>query len=326
MKFLAATGAATLYGISLRLAFGALDTFMPIMSVSFLILAPVVIGFVTILIYMKYKKASALGAFFLPWITTLVILIATIYLKLEGAICWLMIYPLFSIAAGVGGIFAHRIMLKRKIKQSKSDDVLDEEQWNDRLKFSAVLVLPIVFGIIESDHSLNRSDITIERSITVNKSSDTVWNALTSDGKVLSEEKKGGLSSLIGFPNHVETTLDTLAIGGKRVATYERGLYFNETITDLIPNKRLVLQVDVDPYKIPPTVMDEHILIGGKHVDVYEDIYTLKVNEDGSTTVSLSSHFMINTPFNWYTKIWANFLMKDILDGQLELVAFRANR
>ena len=325
MKFLAATGAATLYGISLRLAFGTLNSIMPIMSVSFLILAPVVVGFITVLIYMRYKKANALGAFFLPWITTFLLLIATIYLNLEGSICWLMIYPLFSIAAGIGGLFAHRIMRKRKINQANSKDILDENQWNDRLKVSAVLVLPIIFGIIESDHSLNRSDITIERSVTINKPSTKIWKALTSSGAVLKEEKDGGLSSLIGFPKHVETTLDTLAIGGKRVATYERGLYFNETITDLIPNKKLVLKVDVDPHKIPPTVMDEHILIGGKHVDVYEDVYTLKANKDGSTTVSLSSHFMINTPFNWYTKIWANFLMKDILDGQLELVTYRAN-
>ena len=179
MKFLVATGAATLYGISLRLAFGTLNSIMPIMSVSFLILAPVVVGFITVLIYMRYKKASALGAFFLPWITTFLLLIATIYLNLEGSICWLMIYPLFSIAAGIGGLFAHRIMRKRKINQANSKDILDENQWNNRLKVSAVLVLPIIFGIIESDHSLNRSDITIERSITINKPNNKVWKALT---------------------------------------------------------------------------------------------------------------------------------------------------
>jgi hypothetical protein len=41
-------------------------------------------------------------------------------------------------------------------------------------------------------------------------------------------------------------------------AVYEKGLYFDETITQLEKEKLLVLDIKTDPHKIPPTVMDEH--------------------------------------------------------------------
>ena len=125
------------------------------------------------------------------------------------------------------------------------------------------------------------------------------------------------MSTVIGFPRHVKTTLDTLAVGGKRTAYYEKGLYFNETISRYEPGKLLVLDIKTDPTKIPPTVMDEHIIIGGKHVDLVQDVYLLEQLSDGNCQLCLSSHFFINTAFNWYTGIWANYLMGDILSGEL---------
>ena len=55
----------------------------------------------------------------------------------------------------------------------------------------------------------------------------------------------------------------------------QAGLYFNETISNFETEKLLVLDIKTDPKNIPPTVMDEHILIGGKpvsytHLDVYK--------------------------------------------------------
>lgn len=107
------------------------------------------------------------------------------------------------------------------------------------------------------------------------------------------------------------------------MAYYDKGLFFDETITEYEIEKRLVLDIKTDPKNIPPTVMDEHILIGGKHVDILQDIYTLEPLPNGNCLLKLSSRFFINTPFNWYAAVWAKYLMSDILNGELELIKGR---
>jgi hypothetical protein len=134
------------------------------------------------------------------------------------------------------------------------------------------------------------------------------------------QESQSSVSGLLGFPKHQSTTLDTVVVGGKRTAYYEKGLYFEETITQYQSERLLVLRVDANPNAIPPTVMDEHILIGGKHLDILEDVYELNPLPGGRTRLTLSSRFYINTPFNWYARTWAHFLMSDILQSELELI------
>lgn len=325
MKLLIGTGAATLYGLSIRTIFGSIGGPLEIMSMSFLILSPLIIGFLTTFLVARKRYVSGVGAFFLPWITTTFLLILTILFALEGTICWIMIFPIFAVVAGCGGLIGNSVIKNRKKRKGIKDgaNVLDND-FNGTLKVSILLTLPFVFGFLEGDKGSSRSDITIDRSIIIEADKSIVWNSLLSIGKVTNEEKSEGITSWIGFPNHIETTLDTAIVGGKRLATYERGLYFKETITELTKEKSISFKIDVDPKKIPPTVMDEHILIGGKHVDVFEDRYSLTLLPDGTTKLSLSSDFMINTPFNWYTKIWAKLLMNDLLDSQLELIKNRS--
>lgn len=312
---------AAVYGVILRIVFGFLEEFMGIMGMSFLVLAPLIIGFVTVILVPKKRAISNTAAFFLPWGTTLVILLITIAFNIEGAICWIMLSPLFAIVAGVGGLIANRF----KRKKVEINDKENYDYWTkpDKLSVSCLLLLPMITGAIEGERLLNRKDMEITETIEIKASSKVVWNALANINSIKRSESKASFASWMGFPSHISTTLDTLAIGGKRIAIYEKGLYFNETITAYESEKKMVLDIKTDPNKIPPTVMDEHILIGGKHVDILQDVYTLEQLPNGNCILKLSSHFFINTPFNWYAAIWAKYLMSDILSGELELIKER---
>ncbi len=79
----------------------------------------------------------------------------------------------------------------------------------------------------------------------------------------------------------------------------------------------MVVSIKTDPAKISKAIMDEHIVIGGKHVQLQEDEYKLEALPNGKTRLSLSSHFTINTPFNWYAGLWSKMLMADILKEEL---------
>ena len=319
MKILTAISLATIYGLLLRVIFGFLDNFMGIMSVSFIILTPVIIGFLTAILIPQKTIQSSSSAFFKPWLTSLAILIITILFKIEGTICWIMIYPLFAILSGIGGLIAYNI---RKQK-SKRQDIDDWDKPNS-LKISLILVIPFFVGILEGDRTQMPKEFNISKTVVIPASTDIVWHELTNINNIHASESKSSFSNMMGFPKHLGTTLDTLSVGGKRKAIYEKGLYFDETISRFEVEKLLVLDIKTDPNKIPPTVMDEHIVIGGKHVDILQDIYKLEKLTDKSCRLTLSSRFSINTPFNWYASIWAKYLMSDILQSEINLISHRS--
>ncbi len=329
MKSLLAIGLATIYGIALRIMFGFIGDGSQIMSITFLFIVPMIIGFLTVFYTPKEKVKTGTNAFFLPWLTVLAILIITIIFNIEGTICWILIYPIFSIFAGIGGIFAFHFR-NTKPMYSENGDLINDDSENDDLEkpttlnVSIFLLIPCVIGFVEGNRSTIQKDFNISKSVEISASTKEVWAELTNINQISNIENTASFSNMIGFPKHLRTTLDTLCVGGKRKAMYENGLYFDETISDFETEKRLVLDIKTDPNNIPPTVMDEHIVIGGKHVDILQDIYTIEKISENSCRLTLSSRFFINTPFNWYTSIWADYLMKDILRGQLNLIAARA--
>ena len=226
MKTLLAVSLATIYGVSLRIMFGLLNNFMGIMSVSFLILAPVIIGFLTIILLPKENTKSSSGAFFKPWLTSLAILIITMLFNIEGSICWIMIYPLFSILAGIGGVIAYHF------RKPRTNDP-DKNNWENQntLNVSFILLIPIVVGLLEGDRTLTPKEFNISKSVIISASPKEVWHELTNINYISTNENKFSFSNMMGFPKHLRTTLDTLSVGGKRKAIYENGLYFDETIS-----------------------------------------------------------------------------------------------
>lgn len=320
MKSLFAITLASIYGLCIRFIFLSVGGLMEIMSITFIWLLPMIIGYLTIKLPSKNVQSRA-SAFFMPWLTCLVILALTILMDIEGTICWVMAFPIFGIFAGIGGVVAYNSREKQREDRNDDNDILDNP---NTFKVSLIVLLPLVLGLFEGRRTQTRADSTISTTIMVAAPASKVWESILNIKTIEHHETNMALSTLIGFPNHLETTLDTLAIGGKRIAKYEKGLVFEEIITHYEPEKRLVLDINTDPTKIPPTVMDEHIVIGGKHLDILEDVYTLQALPDGTTHVTLSSHFFIRTPFNWYAGLWAKYLMNDILKNELEIIKKRA--
>ncbi len=321
MKSLFAITLASVYGLCLRLLFVSTG-FIEIMSIVFIFLVPMIIGFLTVLLMPKEKVKTKVAAFTKPWITSFVILAITMVFSIEGAICWIMIFPIFGIFAGLGGWIAFSLRPKtdERLPPIEDENILDIP---NKFQASLLLLLPLFLGTLEGNRTKSRLDFNIAQTVVMDASPSKVWSTLLQISPIEHHETSTSLASWMGFPNHLETTLDSLAIGGKRVAKYEKGLVFEEIITKYEPKKLLVLDINIDPSKISPTVMDEHIVIGGKHLDILEDVYILEALPNGGTQVTLSSRFFINTPFNWYASLWANYLMKDILKNELQIIEKR---
>ena len=317
MKSLLAIVLAATYGLVIRLLFGFASGLMEIMSITFIFLVPFGVGYLTVLLMPPTSIRTSGGAFWAPWLTSLVLLGITVALSIEGTICWLMIFPIFAIIAGIGGAVAFS-------QRPRKDRESDSPPRPTNLHMSLLVAGPLLLGFIEGEKALVPKELTISREVVVEASPAVVWQQLTSCQTVARPAGGHSLAGLFGFPRHLTTTLDSFKVGGKRMAYYEKGLYFEETVASYQPARQLVLQVNANPSAVPPAVMDEHILIGGKHLDILQDTYQLTPLAGGRTSLRLASRFYINTPFNWYAEIWAHYLMSDILTGELKDLQARA--
>jgi hypothetical protein len=326
MKSLLALFFATTYGFILRYCFAFFGNYMEVISLSLVALSPLIIGFFTIVLSgLKRIDDDGTTAFFRPWLVTFILLLLTIAVEMEGAICWIIIYPFFSVAAGIGGLIG-LYWLRRRDKQSGKDNnsnILDDFDSKNTLKLSPLLVMPLLLGAIENDFFLSTDRYEISVSRVIDAPAEKVWAALTTIDRMPPGTQQDFFGATLGLPKHLATQVDTLAVGGRRKAIFEKGLFFEETIVECIPNERLRVHIKSDPGSIPPNVLDEHVAIGGKHFKALEDTYQLTPMPDGRCHLQLSGKVELNTPFNRYAWIWTRWLMSNFFDNLLNTITLR---
>jgi hypothetical protein len=324
MKTTLGVSISTGYGLLMHQLFLLSGGLVEVMTMAFLVIIPVIIGFITVIAVGSSKVTSTAKGFLYPWISCSAILIITLLLNIEGAICWFMIAPFFFVLAGLGGLLAyHRIKPKIDYNENYDFDFNKDENNTTKNKLgwaSLIIIVPYLAGMAEMKIGHNDELLEKKQSLTINAAKDKVWQCMQSNKLVNLQHYKPGLVNALGFPKHISTELDSFYVGAKRKAIFEHGLYFDEQVLAVEKEKRVLLAVKTDPAKIPASVMDEHILIGGKHIRMYQDEYTLTDNLNGTTTVSLSSKYFINTPFNWYCKLWSQALISSVLKAELQLI------
>ncbi|MFN0015648.1 MAG: SRPBCC family protein [Saprospiraceae bacterium] len=317
MNSLLAICLATVYGLVLRYLYVFLGSFMEVISISLVAATPLVIGYLTVALSGFKKVPNGVIAFFRPWAVTGILLILTTLLALEGVICWVIIYPFFSIVAGIGGLIAYHVLRYQQKQRTENPDILDDFDNPNTLKMSPLLLLPVLLGLIENDRFLSSATFEITREIDIQAPVDRVWAAIATVDTVDKDDDHSFFVKSLGLPRHLRTELDTLAVGGRRTAYYERGLYFEETVTACIPGRLLRLRIKSDPGSIPPNVLDDHVAVGGKHFKAIEDTYRLEPLPGNRCRVQLTGRVVINTPFNWYARLWAHWLLSDTFDNVL---------
>ncbi|TWR27548.1 hypothetical protein FPZ43_13835 [Mucilaginibacter pallidiroseus] len=233
MKITFAIILASVYGLIIRLMFGFLSDVLEIMSISFLFILPSLIGFLTIILLPLRAVKNRTRAFFLPWLTSLLLFIITVLFSVEGVICWVMVYPFFSTMAGIDGIIAYQF---KSNKLKKGTD-------NPKLKLSLLAILPLFAGLLERDASSATSQYQLSRSVVIEASTVAVWNKITHIRLISSNENRSLFTDVVGFPRHTSTVIDTLIAGGHRKAMFEKGLYFDEVITELKPLQLLTVAI-----------------------------------------------------------------------------------
>jgi hypothetical protein len=282
-----------------------------VMSLSFLLGAPMAMGFLTVYIAEREKIHGLAFAIFTPWISILILFLVTIIASFEGWACWLMILPVFLIFASLGGLWAHRV---RKRKNSNRNN----------LQLSLAVLLPFIIAPVEHFIGQSTQSYRAYTEIEIHATKEQIWGNVTRVRPIKLQQDSAYFTRFLGFPRPIRAELDTDAVGGKRKAIFDRGLIFDERVIAYQPYKLMVFTIHANPFQIPSTTMDRHILVGGEFFDVLNGTYQLEPLGNNNYKLRLYSNFKLHTTFNFYADIWAGWIMKDIQQNILKVIKQRS--
>lgn len=313
VRALLVIGIPTLYALLLRIFFGvnSWKDLYSVMSFTFLCCLPTIVGALTIYFSSQEKAQSFSYKFFMPWVPIFIFFVLTMALALEGWACWLMVLPLFLLAASAGGFIGAHFKLKKK---------------DNTVYISVLTLLPFLISPIEHLIGTIPGTYKAYTFIDIHAPAEKIWDNVTRVKEIPLEQDKGLLTRSLGFPRPVKAELNYLGVGAYRKAIFTNGLVFHETVTEYSHQKKMVFTIKANPHEIPSTTLDEHVVIGGEYFDVLNGTYELEKLNEKTYRLHLYSHFKLTTTFNFYASWWAKWIMKDIQQNILQVEKKRAEK
>lgn len=301
-----AIAVATAYALLLRFIFGykSWDEVYYVMSVSFLLLLPTIVGALTTYFSSMELARNRAYRIFIPWIPIFLFLVITIIIGWEGWACWAMVMPLFLVASSIGGYIGAYLKFKKH---------------KNRLNISILALLPLFLAPIESLIELIPGTYKAYTFIDIDAPAEKIWDNVTRVAEIPEDQDSGALTKLLGFPRPIKAELNFEGVGAYRAAVFTNGLVFHETVTEYVDNQKMVFAIKAHPHEIPSTTLDEHVVIGGKYFDVLDGTYELENLGNGKHRLHLYSHFKMKTSFNFYAGLWGKWIMKDIQNNILRV-------
>lgn len=280
-----------------------------VMLTSFLVGVPLAMGFLVGYFAEKMKMRGVVMAGGLAMFSLSLFSFAVGALFREGTICLVMALGLFIPFMLIGAL------LSAIFSASKPDH---------SGKLSAVMfMLPFAFGSVEQHLDTSTVHQQTERSVYIEASPEKIWKLINFPLEIKPVELKDGIAYKIGVPYPIEArTLDG-RVGGKRQLVWQRGVRFEEEITDWQENRRIAWKYIFTPESFPTGSLDDHVVIGGKYFDLEDTSYTLTPEGKG-TRLTVKVGTRVTTHFNWYADLCARYLIGDTAEAILNFYKQRA--
>lgn len=280
-------------------------------SISYIFILPLVLGAIPVFFSSKEQLKSYIIFLITPWLSVLTFFYLCFISGFEGMICLVIIIGPFVILGALGAFLARIIKLKTEGNQTP---------------LYSFLFFPFLFLIIESNFSATDKFYSVTTNIQVDAKRETVWNNIKNVKDIQPSEINTHFIHLIGIPKPLDGSLDKEGIGGIRSITWEKGIRFQEKIKSWQAGYGFSYDIHVDPASVPPTTLDEHVMIGGKYFDVIEGSYHIDSLTPNKSKITLTCKYRITTNITSYSKWWADFVLNDFNKMILEVIQRRCEQ
>ncbi|MGO1068671.1 hypothetical protein [Lysobacter sp. CA199] len=299
-----------LIGLLLRLAFNGEpgSTFAAMLWI-FILLAPFAIGAVTVYLAERVRARSNRYHFFAPMLSVVLCMFGSMWFMLEGAICVILIMPIFAVFGAIGGLVMGQVC--RRAGWSKTPTVY------------SFVALPLVLGMLGVGQNEPQRFEHVERSILIQAAPAQVWQGLLDADRIQSAEVDRAWMYRIGVPTPLAGLTHETPTGLVREVRMGKGIHFKQMSTDWQPQRYVRWQYKFDPDSVPAGALDDHVRIGGDYFDLLDTRYTLTPRGD-ATELTIRMDYRVSTGFNWYTVPLADWLIGDFSQVILEFYRHRA--
>lgn len=263
-------------------------------SLSYLMIAPMAMGFIPFYFEGgKFRKNIAVAILY-PLFAVLVFLVIAVITHLEDLLCFIIIgapYIAFSIAVS--------IILFYLTKEKKDDGI--------RKSSLSVLLLPFLLGQLEKELPKVKTDVTVSNSVVIDLPDTLMWNQLF-DVPDLSAANTPGWMNYLGVPQPVKSVYDSK--NNIRLGYFENGVVLKESVTEQIPNRKLVFAIDIRGSQLGANPTLKHIL-KTKNMEFHSIQYELKPIGNHQTLLKLSTNYRIHSNLPFYGKFWSTRIIAD---------------
>jgi hypothetical protein len=220
-----------------------------------------------------------------------------------------MLLPLYLPLAYFGGNIGASMKMKFKAKYKAGI-------------ISCFALAPFIMIPLENPITTSTLRYSVTNSIQINAPISQVWQNLFNIKDIKPNELKWNISHFIGLPKPQNAITKNLEIGEIRELYWEKGVHFQEKITNIIPNKLLAYDVIIDEKSMEIAELDTHITVGDQYFNVESGYYYLS-QQQGQTYLTLTTSYRMTTRLNWYGKFWANFVLDDFHSSVLHMIKLR---
>jgi uncharacterized protein YndB with AHSA1/START domain len=280
-----------LSGVLLRILFMMGGNF-EVMGASFIFLAPILVGVVTVYLAERQQRRSIAYYFAVPCFANMLFVLGTLIIMIEGMICAILIVPLFSILGGIGGLVMGAICRYTN--------------WPSASVYSIAL-LPLLLTQFEHKLPLPIELNSVERSIYIDAPAEDVWDAVMNARDIKAEEIQDAWMYRIGVPTPESGVARQTEKGIVREIKMGKNIHFEQVMTEWNPMQFAKMHYYFAEDSVPAGALDDHVKIGGKYFDLKGTSYRLTPTGKG-TTLSITIDYRVSTQFNWYAEPIAEYL------------------
>ncbi len=299
------------YGILLRLGFAArvFDSELQIVSLAFLVVAPVCVGALAVFMGADGEPLPVRRQAKLAFMAMCLFLLTMFVTLLEGLICIVLVAPVFLAAAMLGGLAAGWFINRGK---------------SSRGTVAAFALLPLLVGPLESTLPATPSEQTVTTSIRIAAPPDVVFDQLANVRDIRPGELGFSFVHLIGLPKPVAADMHGSGAGAVRVSRWEKNVRFEEVITVWNRPHAMHYRFHIPPGSIPRDALDRHVEMGGEYFTVLDGGYDLAAAPDGTTLLTLRTRFANKSRLTVYGNLWGKMVLQDFHRSILGLMRTRA--
>ncbi|MES2704608.1 MAG: hypothetical protein V4649_18350 [Bacteroidota bacterium] len=280
-------------------------------SVTYIFILPLILGSVPVLFSTKAQLKSYLSVFVVPVLSVITLFFLSFISGFEGLICLVIIVGPFVVLGALGAFVARLVKLKT---------------YHKKTPLYCSLLLPFLFLFIESNFRASDQFYTVNTSIDVEARQSIVWMNVKNVRNISPKEIRTHFVHVIGVPKPLNGVLNGEGVGAIRNITWEKGIRFREIINSWHEGSGFSYDIEVDPKSIPPTTLDEHVMIGGKYFDVIAGSYRIESLAPIKSRITLTCKYRVTTNLNAYSKWWADLVLSDFNEMILEVIKGRCEK